>query len=266
MIMMRRLVILLLLLPVVAGSSLSALSAKLLGDRTRHHRSSRTRKSDWSNFYQDIPLKPSSSAMIPLDIQESPNKDLDPDIDSLDEYKLLTILGEDYDRQFMALREPLEMKLYPDGRLHYQLDGKNTPEDSELPAQLQALSRREIKMLDDSPPLRVRFSKRIRRKLQKFLWTYSYCPVRYKWKELSVRFWPRWIRTGSCDSGRSCSIPEGMTCQPAQMRNIKILRYYCPIVGSKKNCHWIKFQYPILDKCSCACQNKNDNSITFSGS
>lgn len=263
--MLRRLTILL-LIPIVVGSSLTELSAKLLGEYTKRHRSSHPKKSDWSNFYETIPIKPSSSAMIPLDIQENPNKDLDPDMESVDEYELLTILGDDYDRQFMALRKPLEMKLYPEGRLHYQLDNKKAPEESELPAQLQALSKREIKMLDDSPPLRVRFSRRIRRKLQKFLWTYSYCPVRYKWKELSVRFWPRWIRTGSCDSKRSCSIPEGMTCQPSQMRNIKILRYYCPIVGSKQNCHWIKFQYPILDKCSCACQNQNNNDIVFSGS
>ncbi|XP_067937421.1 noggin-2-like [Watersipora subatra] len=221
----------------------------------RHNRqNTRTSRPDWTAFHQKMPLRP-SPVMIPLDIQESPNKDLDPDLESLDEYELLTLLGSDYDRQFMSLRKPLDMILNPNGTLHYQFKKDQTPSESKMPSEIAALSAREIALSSDGPPLKVKFKKRTKSKIQKFLWAYSYCPVRYKWKTLSIRFWPQWIKTGACDNQRSCSIPAGMTCQPTKMKNIRILRYYCPIPGSKQSCQWIKFDYPILEQCSCMCDN-----------
>lgn len=213
-------------------------------------------KTDWTIFQQAFPLKP-SPVMIPLDIEERPDKDLDPDVDSLDEYELLTLLDKDYDRQFMSLRQPLDMILNPNGTLHYQFKKDKTPSDTSMPPEIQALAGKEIKLSRDGPALRIKFSKKKKAKFQRFLWAYSYCPVRYKWKKLSVRFWPRWIKTGECDNQRSCSIPAGMTCQPTKMKNIRILRYYCPIPGSKRSCQWIKFEYPILEKCTCMCENNN---------
>ena len=224
----------------------------------RRHDKTNTRnnKQDWTPFPQNMPLRP-SPVMIPLDIRESKNKDLDPDLDKLDEYELLTMLGSDYDRQFMSLRQPLDMIINPNGTLHYQFKKDQTPSEGEMPSEIEALSGKEILLSKGGPSLKIKFKKRTKSKIQKFLWAYSYCPVRYKWKTLSIRFWPRWIKTGTCDNQRSCSIPAGMNCQPTKMRNIRILRYYCPIRGSKSSCQWIKFEYPILDKCTCMCDNSN---------
>lgn len=223
----------------------------------RHSRSrAKSTKPDWTVFHQRMPLQP-SPVMIPLDIQESPNKELDPDLENTDEYELLTMLGSDYERQFMSLRQPLDMILNPNGTLHYQFKKDQTPSDGKMPPEIAALSGKEISLSNDGPSLKIKFKKRTKSKIQKFLWAYSYCPVRYKWKTLSIRFWPRWIKTGTCDNQRSCSIPAGMTCQPTKMRNIRILRYYCPIPGSKKSCQWIKFEYPILDQCTCMCDKSS---------
>lgn len=229
------------------------------GRHNRPSRGGRDAKPDWTVLHQKIPLRP-SPVMIPLDIQESPDKDLDPDVDNLDEYELLKMLDKEYDRQFMSLRKPLDMILKPNGTLHYQFKKDQTPSNGKMPAEIEALSGKEIKLSSDGPSLRIKFKKRTKTKLQKFLWAYGYCPVRYKWKTLSIRFWPRWIKVGACDNQRSCSIPAGMTCQPTKMRNISILRYYCPIPGSKSSCQWIKFQYPILDQCTCMCNNSNQRS------
>lgn len=227
----------------------------------RHGRQSQREmqpKPDLTEFYERMPLRP-SPVMIPLDIQESPDKSLDPVIKDGDEYKLLTLLGDDYDRQFMALRQPLDMILNPNGTLHYQFKKDQTPE-GKMPPEIEILSGKEISLSKDGPTLKMKFKKRTKTKLQKFLWAYSYCPVRYKWKKLSVRFWPRWIKTGACDTQRSCSIPAGMMCKPTKMRNIKILRYYCPTVNVKVSCQWIKFDYPILDECTCMCDTVNQQS------
>lgn len=232
------------------------------GRHLRRHNRSRTKtsKPDWTVFHQNMPLRP-SPVMIPLDIQESPNKDLDPDLEKTDEYELLTMLGSDYSRQFMSLRQPLDMILNPNGTLHYAFKKDQTPSDGKMPSEIAALSGREITLSNDGPSLKIKFKKKTKSKIQKFLWAYSYCPVRYKWKTLSTRFWPRWIKTGSCDNQRSCSIPAGMTCQPTKMRNIRILRYYCPIPGSKKSCQWIKFEYPILDECTCMCDKASQQAF-----
>jgi len=206
----------------------------------------------YDSFFSQLPLQP-SPALIPLDIEESPNRDLDPDIETLDEYGLLMQMGEDYDRQFMSIRQPLDMRRYPNGTLFYRFTKDMTPSDDKMPAEIEMLSKKSIKLTPEGPELKVRFNRRTKNKLQKFLWAYSYCPVRYKWKEMSIRYWPRWIKTGTCDNQRSCSIPAGMGCAPSKMRNIKLLRYYCPIVGARKSCTWIKIEYPILEKCSCSC-------------
>lgn len=216
-------------------------------------------KPDWTVFHQRFPLKP-SPVMIPLDIEERQDSNLDPDVDRLDEYELLSLLDTDYNREFMSLRQPLDMILNPNGTLHYQFKKTSQPSQADMPVEIQALSAKEVPLPKDGPALRIKFSKKKKAKLQRFLWAYSYCPVRYKWKKLSIRFWPRWIKTGSCDNQRSCSIPAGMTCQPTQMKNIRILRYYCPIPGSKNSCQWIKFEYPILEKCTCMCEDYNKQS------
>ena len=242
-------------LVILSTLPLTSHSASLGASEAHSRRHGKSKSSSRrSNSYTKLPLKP-SLVMIPLDIQETVNKDLDPDLDNLDTIELLGIMGTDYNREFMSIRQPAEMRTNPNGTLLYKFSNKQVPLGP-MPEEIEALSDKAVKLSDDGPELRIKFSRKTKRKLQKFLWSYSYCPVRYRWKELSIRFWPRWIKTGQCESKRSCSIPAGMTCQPSKMQNIKLLRYYCPFAG---NCHWIKIEYPILAECSCGCQQYTDS-------
>lgn len=64
--------------------------------------------------------------------------------------------------------------------------------------------------------LRTRLSPKLKRKLIQFLWAYTACPILQKWRDLGIRFWPRWLKEGHCESKRSCSIPPSMTCSPSE--------------------------------------------------
>ena len=227
---------------------INSASIRKAGSSRNAHRHSKSSRRETP--YDTLPLKP-SLVMVPLDLIETPNPALDPDVDNLDEMHLLDVLGEDYDKnkKYISLRRPAELDSKPDGTLEYQFTKEQTPQ-GETPDEIAALSAKTVQ-LSEGVELRIKFSRKTKRKIQKFLWSYSYCPVRYKWKQLSVRFWPRWIKEGQCENKRSCSIPAGMKCQPSKMQNITLLRYYCPVTGS---CEWIKIQYPILAQCSCGCQ------------
>ena len=62
----------------------------------------------------------------------------------------------------------------------------------------------EIKGLEFSEGLaqgkKQRLSKKLRRKLQMWLWSQTFCPVLYAWNDLGSRFWPRYVKVGSCFS------------------------------------------------------------------
>ncbi len=98
-------------------------------------------------------------------------------------------------------------------------------------------------------------SKKLKRRLQMWLWSYSFCPVLYAWNDLGARFWPRFVRAGSCYSKRSCSVPEGMVCKPATSTHITLLRWRCVQRRGALKCTWIPVQYPIITECKCSCAN-----------
>ncbi|XP_046404150.1 5E5 antigen-like [Ischnura elegans] len=48
-------------------------------------------------------------------------------------------------------------------------------------------------------------SGRWRRRLRRLLLSITHCPVRWTWKDVGIRFWPRWIKEGRCGG----KIPPG---------------------------------------------------------
>jgi noggin len=145
----------------------------------------------------------------------------------------------------------------------------------EMPESIAALDFRGVR-LPDGQRLRTRISQRLRRKLQNFLWAYTACPVTRRWRDLGVRFWPRWLKEGHCPES-PCSIPPGMRCQPAGLRHQALLRWHCRPsglalasaglqqgqglqggqalqgLGEQRHCSWIKVEYPIITECACSC-------------
>jgi noggin len=98
----------------------------------------------------------------------------------------------------------------------------------DMPHFLRKMNFKYIRLPDGSR-LRTRTSAKLKKKLQQFLWAFTACPIVYRWKDLGIRFWPRYLKEGHCPAGKaSCSIPPGMKCRPAAKAHKTLLRWYCP--------------------------------------
>ncbi|CAG5987738.1 noggin-1 [Menidia menidia] len=188
-------------------------------------------------------LRPIPSDSLPLvELKEDPDPVFDPKERDLNETELRSILG-DFDHRFLsAFPPPAEDK--PD----------KPDEPDELEGSRQILPK-EIRAVDFEVQFgrKLKPSRKLKRRLQQWLWAYSFCPVARAWTDLGSRFWPRFVRAGSCPSKRSCSVPEGMLCRPASSTHVTVLRWRCvPRKGGLK-CAWIPVQYPVITDCKCSC-------------
>ncbi|KAM6080140.1 noggin-2-like [Theristicus caerulescens] len=186
-------------------------------------------------------LRPSPSDNLPVkDIVEHPDPEYDPKEQDLDERTLRKKLGSHFDPGFMAVAVP----------------GPANASGAEAAAgRGRAALPAELRRLELGPPQgpRLKVGKKARRKVLQWLWAYTYCPVLYTWKDLGVRFWPRYIKEGNCLAEKSCSLPEGMFCKPVKSVTKTFLRWHCQGWSSQKYCTWIPVQYPLISECKCSC-------------
>uniref|UniRef100_UPI00358FF52F noggin-2-like isoform X2 n=1 Tax=Myxine glutinosa TaxID=7769 RepID=UPI00358FF52F len=190
-----------------------------------------------------VRLRPSPSDELPLlSLKEDPDPRLDPTATDLDEHVLRSNLGSAFDPKFMAIGRP-----------------DVPPSREPRPPKPQGSLARELRRHLDSPGdgthqiPKLKVGQRARRKLLRWLWANTHCPVAYTWKDLGVRFWPRFLKEGNCSSGRSCSFPEGMTCKQAKSVNKTLLRWHCQGWDPQHYCTWIRIQYPVISECKCSC-------------
>lgn len=195
-------------------------------------------------------LRPIPSDSLPVvELKEDPDPDLDPKERDLNETELRALLGAHFDAQFMAVAAPEEK------RAGEGADTETTGGDIDVSRLRPPGSMpRDIRTLDFELPGWKKPSKKMRRRLQLLLWSYTFCPVVYAWQDLGIRFWPRYVKVGSCTSKRSCSVPEGMVCKPAKSAHFTILRWRCvPRKAGGLRCMWIPVQYPVISECKCSC-------------
>ncbi|TRY95744.1 hypothetical protein DNTS_022139 [Danionella cerebrum] len=186
-----------------------------------------------------------SDTLPPLELLEDPDPIYDPRERDLNETELRGALGE-FDGRFLSVVPP------PDR--YTGNEDVDEPELSPIPAGLMP---KDIRSLDFELEWgkKRKASKKLKRRLQMWLWSYSFCPVLYTWNDLGARFWPRFVRAGSCYSKRSCSVPEGMVCKPAKSTHVTLLRWRCVQRRGALKCAWIPVQYPVITECKCACAN-----------
>lgn len=205
---------------------------------------------------QDLGLRPGNplDELPPPDLIESPNKMLDPRPHDLNATALRPMLGRNFDPQFMSITRPRhsshnhstssgsDLVEFP---FRQNKRGRLVPV-ADMPRSLRKMNFKYIRLPDDSR-LRTRISAKLKKKMQQFLWAFTACPIVYKWKDLGIRFWPRYLKEGHCPAGKaSCSIPPGMKCRPAGKAHKTLLRWHCPQYphhhhnsgGSSGNRHW----------------------------
>jgi len=181
------------------------------------------------------------------------SKDLDPRL-------LGELLGSDFDRDFMSVTRPRDSVSHPNGT--YLFD----PTDSTyIASALPKLPGFRVPGSPDQQSSRITIKGRARRQAKLYLAAYSFCPVYVRWRNLGRRFWPRWIREGSCRGekrARSCSVPPGMTCRPHRSATKTVLWWHCRSTGRGRSptlttvttaCGWIPIKYPVITACKCAC-------------
>lgn len=168
--------------------------------------------------------------------------------------------ADHFDGRFMSISQPKEALLYPNGTTEYPVRYNNNLSPSRkinglINASLNPRAKWNLGQLQlpDGSRVRARLSRKVRKKLEKFLWLYTQCPVIYRWKDLGSRYWPRWIKQGRCPANQSCSFPPGMTCRASEEREVVILRWHCQYWDPPRFCKWIPLHYPIIRQCTCGC-------------
>ncbi|KAM3859719.1 noggin-3 [Diretmus argenteus] len=200
-------------------------------------------------------LRPIPSDTLPIvELKEDPDPVLDPKEKDLNETELRSALGSHFDPHFMSVTLPPP----PEDNNKYAA-GNEEPSDPELRQNLKPSGAmpKEIKAMEFEIQhgKKQKPGKKLRRRLQLWLWSYAFCPVVYAWNDLGSRFWPRYVKVGSCYNKRSCSVPEGMVCKPAKSAHFTVLRWRCLQKKGGLKCAWIPVQYPVISECKCSCPN-----------
>ncbi|XP_017563560.1 noggin-1 [Pygocentrus nattereri] len=188
------------------------------------------RESACQHYYA---LRPAPSDALPLvELHEDPDPALDPGERDLNETELRRALGH-FDARFLSTTPPLP------------------------PEQEQREHERHLAGGSGDLGLKKKMKKKLqqqKKKRRRRLWLRerTLCPVAHAWSDLGARFWPRYVRLGSCSRERSCSVPPGMLCTSAASTHVTLLRWRCARRGTLK-CAWIRVHYPVITECKCSC-------------
>ena len=208
-------------------------------------------------------LRPIPSDDMPvMDLIESKDRRYDPRPEDMNIQKLKRRLGGQYDPDYMSVRKPREHVFNPNGtvELPYKRNKKgHLMAVAPIPKHIRKINLKYI-TLPNGQKVRTNIGKKSRKKVNRFLWAYTYCPVLHKWKDLGSRFWPRWIREGQCNFREtSCSFPPGMHCKASRFINKTILRWHCKDWTHATRCQWLYATYPLISECSCGCSHSDSH-------
>ncbi|XP_066515473.1 noggin-1-like [Hoplias malabaricus] len=184
-------------------------------------------------------LRPAPSDALPIvELHEDPNPALDPAARDFNETELRRALGH-LDARFLSVSPPPP----PPHENEHDPAHEHSGGSGDLHAGPKKKNKNNMMM------------KKMKKKRRRRLWLRerALCPVSHAWTDLGARFWPRYVRLGSCSRERSCSVPPGMMCAPAASTHVTLLRWRCARRGSALRCAWIRVHYPVITECKCTC-------------
>lgn len=181
-------------------------------------------------------VRPLPSDHLPVpDLQEDPNPALEPGESDLLPHFLRRKLGSSFDPLYSSIAQPTR---------------GNGSEVTQEGISVTGPMPREIHELDLAG---LRAGPKTQHRVRRWLWSYTRCSVLWEWKDLGIRFWPRYLKEGRCTDERSCSLPKGMFCKPVESVSVSLLRWHCQGSRALKSCAWIRARYPVISRCGCAC-------------
>lgn len=181
-------------------------------------------------------VRPLPSDHLPVpDLKEDPNPAFEPGERDLLPLFLRRKLGSSFDSLYSSIGQPT----WGNGsEVTQDATGFTEP----MPGEFYELDLAELKAGPNA-----------QRRVRRWLWSYTRCSVLWVWKDLGIRFWPRYLKEGRCMNSRSCSLPEGMFCKPVESVSVTLLRWHCQGSRALKSCAWIRARYPVISRCECAC-------------
>ncbi|KAG9279237.1 noggin-1-like [Astyanax mexicanus] len=190
------------------------------------------REAACQHYYALRPLP--SDALPVVELHEDPDPALDPGERDLNETELRRALGH-FDARFLSASPPPPLSPQEPENNEHELMQRAGGSGDHLHAGKKRKRRRRLW-------------------LREFERERALCPVVQTWSDLGARFWPRYVRMGSCSRERSCSVPAGMLCTPAASTHVTLLRWRCARRGTLR-CAWIRVHYPIITECKCSCSS-----------
>ena len=170
---------------------------------------------------------------------------------NLDSKKLLKRMGTDFDPTWMSVTPP-----------KYRIaNKKNDDYYTQERLLLNEISQINFTYSDEKGQLS-ELKDRSRKAVEKWLLQLASCPVYYMWRDMSVLFWPRWIKHGECDTARSCSWPSGMHCTAGQHKTVRLLNWKCTGRSKRKRKRLEPAMYPQPPK-SATNANSNNNMTWY---
>ncbi|KAL3876010.1 hypothetical protein ACJMK2_033899 [Sinanodonta woodiana] len=189
--------------------------------------------------------------------------------------KLVRRMGNDFNSNWMSIEKPSE-------------HGHGSPDKPPVAEVVDRVLRDGIKRLNFTFTTNagevLHINNETVQAIKRWLIDKASCPIYFSWDDLGDLYWPRYIRRGNCDTGISCSWPEGMRCTPTEGTTLKVLRWVCKhrrkglsgkekskkgsnhnrsrrfirtkrlVSGkSKLKCKWTKIPYSVIDSCVCTC-------------
>ena len=88
-------------------------------------------------------------------------------------------------------------------------------------------------------------------KIKHWLYELSHCKVRYRWTNLGINIYPRYILRGTCSKKKTCSYPPGMRCVESEREAVLVYLFTCG--NLRKKCKWLPLNVDVLTKCDCKC-------------
>ncbi|KAA0706107.1 Noggin-2 Precursor [Triplophysa tibetana] len=181
-------------------------------------------------------VRPMPSDHLPVpDLQEDPNSAFEPEERDFLPHVLRRKLGSSFDPLYSSIGPPTRGN-------GSQVTQEGIGVIGRMPREFHELDLAELNV-----------GPKTERRVRRWLWSYTWCSVLWVWKDLGVRFWPRYLKEGRCTNERSCSLPEGMFCKPIESVSVSLLRWHCQGSRALKSCAWIRARYPVISRCGCAC-------------
>lgn len=188
--------------------------------------------------------------------------------------RLLRKLGGEFNTEWLSVGTPRSSNYVP--------NSDATEHGNDI---ARWLENTRLARLIDKYSVDLALTNRTKQTIKTFMQRMTQCQTSFEWKDMGSLFWPRYIKSGKCVTGPSCSWPTGMICQSTEEKILYVLHWRCTrrkhpnkrkinisqqttnndnkdnmqtrrlsdVFKRKLKCRWKKRPHEVTVKCGCSC-------------